>query len=52
MGSCSSNQHCSSCMSSYNCGWCAEHGVSGEGQCFEGGLQGQRVEKCFIDLVS
>ena len=46
MDSCASNQQCSTCMSSYNCGWCGEKGISGEGQCYEGGLQGQYVKYC------
>ena len=41
MDSCSGKQWCSTCMTSYNCGWCAEKGTKGVGQCFEGGLQGQ-----------
>lgn len=44
MESCARKQQCSTCMTSYNCGWCAEKGTSGEGQCFEGGLQGMRRE--------
>ncbi|KAJ7326013.1 Multiple epidermal growth factor-like domains protein 8 [Desmophyllum pertusum] len=38
MGSCLGNNRCSNCMSSYSCGWCGKQGISGEGQCFEGGL--------------
>lgn len=46
MDSCSGKQWCSTCMTSYNCGWCAEKGTKGVGQCFEGGLQGPLSETC------
>ena len=45
LGSCIDNDRCSSCMSNYNCGWCAKRGITGEGQCFEGGLHGKSF-KC------
>ena len=44
MGSCVNNQQCSTCMSSYHCGWCGKEGISGEGRCLEGGLHGQYIK--------
>lgn len=32
-------------MSNYNCGWCGKRGITGEGQCFEGGVHGKSL-KC------
>ena len=30
-------------MSNYNCGWCGKQGITGEGQCFEGGVHGKSL---------
>ncbi|XP_022797777.1 multiple epidermal growth factor-like domains protein 8 [Stylophora pistillata] len=46
MGNCIDNSQCSSCLSSYYCGWCGEYGTTGEGKCFEGGLQGPLRSSC------
>ena len=37
------NDQCSRCMSNYNCGWCGKQGITGEGQCFEGGVHGESL---------
>ena len=49
MGSCGAHQQCSYCLNSYNCGWCAEHGIAGIGRCLEGGIQGQ--ENLFVETL-
>ena len=49
MGSCGVHQQCSYCLNSYNCGWCAEQGIAGIGQCFKGGIQGQ--ENLFVETL-
>ncbi|XP_078380393.1 multiple epidermal growth factor-like domains protein 8 isoform X1 [Oculina patagonica] len=46
MDSCLNNDRCSTCMTSYNCGWCSKHAISGEGHCYEGGLHGPLHETC------
>ena len=37
-------------MSNYNCGWCGKPGITGEGQCFEGGVRGESL-KCLRWLL-
>ncbi|XP_066023971.1 multiple epidermal growth factor-like domains protein 8 [Pocillopora verrucosa] len=46
MRNCIDSNQCSSCLSSYNCGWCGKYGTTGEGECFEGGLQGPLQRSC------
>lgn len=46
LDSCAKREWCSTCLKSSNCGWCAEKGTSGRGQCLQGGLQGPFSETC------
>ena len=50
MGNCIDSNQCSHCLSSYNCGWCGKYGTTGEGECFEGGLQGQSDNWCSFKI--
>ena len=52
LDSCAKREWCSTCLKSSNCGWCAEKGTSGRGQCLQGGLQGYcRIMHQLVVLV-